>query len=226
VQTDLSSDLSIASNTVIVLEPESGGGDLQEINSGGRIIQQVKTGDHSWSLTSIVDDVFPDLYKAVSLDHRNDSFQFITDGWPGDWKEVAAVFSWFKQTLCPAADILRSLDDEVQIRMRRNLAENSLFQGQSATTISSIFEVIVNSLLTVPSIRDLNEPSDVVHKKVWQLLGHFEFVSNQAESVIKAQIDRLLLEVVVNSADVARTRDALLMSVGYKARSMAGKSAI
>src|SRR5437773_2459590 len=51
----------------LILEPRGGGGDLQEVGRGRRIVQQLKakSGGGTWSLAEIVQDILPDLYLAV-----------------------------------------------------------------------------------------------------------------------------------------------------------------
>src|SRR5580700_7573738 len=142
VDTDLSDDLSRATQTTIILEPAGGGGDLREINASGRIIQQIKSGNHSWSLTTIVNDVLPDLYKAVDPGQQNDTFQFITDGWAGDWQNVSAFFTSLRLPPCPEHEALLALDDSKHIRFRHGDAQAHPFGSQDTITARDLFSWI------------------------------------------------------------------------------------
>jgi hypothetical protein len=55
--------------TTLILEPQGGGGDLQETSKAVRTVQQLKarSGGGTWSLREIVESVLPDLYLAIDL---------------------------------------------------------------------------------------------------------------------------------------------------------------
>src|SRR4051812_326305 len=69
-------------SAILVLEPLGGGGDLQEIGHGSRIVEQVKArpGGSTWSLREVVEEVLPDLYCAVGPDKPASTYRFATEG--------------------------------------------------------------------------------------------------------------------------------------------------
>src|ERR1043165_5549779 len=87
-----STDVEKTSITLI-LEPRFGG-DLQIAFPTHRLVQQHKTrsGDRTWSLTDVVNDVLPDLYLSVEHTNSNDRFEFITDARMGRWRGALRFF--------------------------------------------------------------------------------------------------------------------------------------
>lgn len=80
------------SSALLRIEPSGGGGDLQVHASETRIVEQWKSkpGGGTWSLRSVIDDVLPDLYRAVPdgyFDSREE-YRFVTEGRPGSWDEA------------------------------------------------------------------------------------------------------------------------------------------
>ena len=58
-------ETSIPDRARLVLEPEGGGGDIQQ---GPRVVQlKAKTDEGPWSLQEVIAKVLPDLYRAVDL---------------------------------------------------------------------------------------------------------------------------------------------------------------
>src|SRR4051794_9630797 len=70
----------------LLIEPTGGGGDVQK---GTRIIQlKAKSDEGRWPLRNVIEDVFPDLYRAVDVDGEDQIFEFITEGTIGEWEEI------------------------------------------------------------------------------------------------------------------------------------------
>src|SRR5579871_5526013 len=109
-RTDLSPDATSGTSVTLILEPVGGGGDIQEHTPDGRRIQQLKAGTHSWSLQDIVADVLPDLYLEVDIDRSERSYEFVTEGWRGNWKEACDFFGSLNIRQCPDSDVLDALD--------------------------------------------------------------------------------------------------------------------
>lgn len=82
------------SESVFVLEPVGGGGDIVEMAGGICVVEQLKADSNagSWSLASVVSKVLPDLYRAVDI-NRKSTYRFITEGHRGRWKDAADFFS-------------------------------------------------------------------------------------------------------------------------------------
>ncbi len=166
----------------LLLEPRNGG-DVQEIGKATRRVVQLKTrsSGSSWSLREVVADVLPDLYRAVDLDKRDSSYDFITEGKMGQWQDVYTFF----QSLCrpaPTHNLLDALDDEQPLRFTRQQTSRQsshskslpLFQSAIAYTQRTMFAEIVRSLREVKAIRD-GESEEQTQRKVWSLLGGFCF---------------------------------------------------
>ena len=215
--TDISMDGSVGSQATLILEPR-GGGDIQVVNSEGRAVQQLKVGSHSWSLRSLITDVLPDLYLSVNVDQSGNRYQFITEGWMGDWQEVAAWFSLLREKSFSETSVLDSLDDGKPLRFRHKNDTSRPFWSDEGYTERSLFVRIAQSLREdSPTINGLKETENILYSKLWHLLARFEFVPDQSASEIQSKIDRLLMEMVPTNTGVKEKRDALLLDMARRA---------
>jgi len=86
----------------IVIEPTGGGGDIRTFIGGEVTVQQIKSKSDGgpWSYTRYVEEVLPDLYKAVEC-FPGTTFRFVTEGRKGDWQGVEAFLASFHANLYP-----------------------------------------------------------------------------------------------------------------------------
>lgn len=186
------------------LEPR-GGGDVQELTAASRRVIQLKSRStgRTWSLTEIVNQVFPDLYRAVDLSSGDASYDFVTEAEIGDWAAAHEFFRSLKAR-APTSDMLAGLDDEKKVRFAR---------GWELATEKEFFEKIVGRL------RAANETvsADETRRKVWHLLAHFNFIGAQELDGIRRDIDSLLLALVDRKEQLAEKRGALLEDLANNA---------
>ncbi|HLK61361.1 MAG TPA: hypothetical protein VKU00_32730, partial [Chthonomonadaceae bacterium] len=217
-RTDLSPDATSGTSVTLILEPVGGGGDIQEHTPDGRRIQQLKAGTHSWSLQDIVADVLPDLYLEVDIDRSEDSYEFVTEGWRGNWKEACDFFGSLNIRQCPDSDVLDALDNTRSIRFGHQTSGKDPFWPDSTYTERTLFERIASNLLkSSPTVQQLGHDTNILHRNLWHLLGHFKFIENQKSSHLQSKIDRVLLEIVPINTNLPATRDALLFDLARRA---------
>lgn len=201
---------------LFVLEPKGGGGDLRV----GSDVEQLKAKSDAgtWSLQTIITDVLPDLFMAVGDDTRSTRFRFITEGTMGDWDVVYGFFCRLGNVE-PTADILSQLDDKIPLRFRTarrksrdDLKVSSLFKEREYPE-RAMFCLIVDVLKCRPAIKRLSLSNSELHRRLWRLLGAFEFVGGQDRVSITNEIDCLLLAVVDRSDSIPQTRAALALSL-------------
>ena len=111
---DLQLAEGLAPAATLVIEPTGGGGDLQIVFPQKRLVEQwkAKSDAGTWSLNKIIDDVLPDLYRAVNgarLDEEVE-YWFVTEGRRGDWEKAQAFFTELDHT--PPQDPFAALDDQ------------------------------------------------------------------------------------------------------------------
>lgn len=181
----------------LILEPKTGG-DLQVDTRRGRVIEQWKSkgGGGTWSLKSVIEEVLPDLYRAVG-DTRDpsDEFRFVTEGRPGrNWKETADLFSSLP------ADI-SALDDTTPfVRLSRQpLSRHGLIDH------------IVSRIASLPVAS--GQDRDVVQDRVLHLLRNFQFRDEVSRSNLEQGLDRFLLAAVPYREQIPEKRDQLCGSL-------------
>jgi hypothetical protein len=145
-------------SAILVLEPLGGGGDLQEIGQGGRIVEQVKarTGGSTWSLREVVEGVLPDLYCAVGPGEPPSNYRFVTEGRMGRWEAVYSFFNSLSSQECPTSDVLSALDDKDELLF----AGGTTDMPGGRRTQRRVFEWIVGTVRRRPSVQD-REPEEV-----------------------------------------------------------------
>ncbi len=207
---------------VLRLEPRSGG-DLEELGPTRRVIQlKTRSGGRTWSLRDVIVDVLPDLYKAVDLDVHNTAYEFVTDAEMGRWGDVYAFFRSLR-TRDPGDDPLAGLDDQVELRfagLGRSASRQASPPFWTAPRYSerSLFEHVVNHLRGTSAVPG-DEVVEVTRKKLWHLLGRFNFVGGRRYERVRGEVDTLLLALVDHSEQVSEKRDALMSWLaGYAAQ--------
>ena len=87
-------------SAILILEPEEGGGDARYENPNIRIIEQYKTrsNNRTWALREIIDDVLPDLFKAINPVKLNEpcQYRFVTNGRNGRFGYFMKFLQQFK----------------------------------------------------------------------------------------------------------------------------------
>lgn len=177
----------------LIIEPSGGGGDARLHASDRRRVGQWKTkGDGGpWSLQRVIDDVIPDLYRAVD-EHRlddNSEYLFITEGKRGTWDTAYTFFQHLSRGM-PPADPLTALDGETQYRF---------FPGKSCTQ-KELFQTIAAVIL--PYAQRRNEPEQLTHRKLWHLLARFRFKERCTANSLKQQINSVLYDLVNNVDEI------------------------
>ncbi len=206
-------DAYAETEALLVLEPKGGGGDLRV----GSDVEQLKAKSDAgtWSLQTVITDVLPDLFMAVGDDASRKRFRFVTEGTKGNWVEV---YHFFRRlgNVEPSADILSQLDDKVPLRFqtasRKSQGDSSLFKEKEYAE-RAMFCLIADVLKKRPAIKRLDLSDAELYKRLWRLLGAFEFVGGQDRESVANEIDRLLLAVVDRSDSIPQMRAALALSL-------------
>jgi hypothetical protein len=206
--------------TTLVLEPQGGGGDLQETGKSGRTVQQLKarSGGGTWSLREVVEGVLPDLYLAVDLEQPNTCYSFITEGRIDGWRDIYESFFRSLESRTPLADDVRSrLDDSKPLRVGKRKSgkrksDTDPFWSNEEYTELHIFDRIVSEIRKRKAILEI-ESVETTQRKLWHLLSRFSVLENQTMRSLKCQIDRRLYELIDYIEDLDKARDALLMSL-------------
>lgn len=206
-------------DAIVLLEPAGGGGDLQVAAADSTTVEQLKAKSDggTWSLQTIIAEVLPDLFLATTEGGGRRRYRFITEGTMGRWSDVYHFFRRLKVE--PPADILQGLDDTRVLRFqtsRRKSAKGEAhapFFPEEHYTERSLFLFIANHLRTRAAIADLRLTDDQLYRRLWRLLGSFEFLGDQVAEMVYAEIDRLLLAVVDRREAVPTVRDTLAQSL-------------
>ncbi len=181
----------------LVLEPKSGG-DLQVHSGRGRIIEQwkAKGGGGTWSLKSVVEEVLPDLYRAVG-DSRDpsDEFRFVTEGRPGrHWKEATKLFASLPAEISALDDTTLCFPLGGRRLSRRGLLDH-----------------IVSYVASLP-VSDGQDRS-VVQDRILHLLRHFRLVAEVSRSELERKIDDFLRPLAAYHEQIPGKRDQLCGSL-------------
>lgn len=210
------SDDAIAAATLI-LEPVPGGGDLQLHAGDGVVVEQVKSrgGNGTWSLKEVVESVLPDLMLASGT-ATVETYRFVTDGRMGQWQDVYAFLGTLRDRACPESGILDALDDTRPLEFRGRLAADGDLSEDEAYTERKLFEWIVERLRAVRSEIRAKE-RDQVQRRLWDLLGRFEFVPDKSAQRSQKAVDAVILQHIDHGEQLPTIRDAMLTSLARKA---------
>lgn len=198
---------------VLRLEPRSGG-DVEELGPTRRVIQlKTRSGGRTWSLSDVIVDVLPDLYKAVDLGADDSVYEFVTEAEMGRWGDVYAFFGSLR-TRVPGDDPLAQLDDQTELRFAgKRIGASSQasppFWTEKRYSQRSLFEHIVDHLRQTSAVPK-NERVELTRKKMWHLLGRFKFVGGRTYQRVRGEVDSLLLALVDHPEQVREKRDALM----------------
>lgn len=171
----------------LIIEPQGGGGDVQVVAPGKRIVEQLKakSDQRTWSVQSIVSEVLPDLVRAASAetDAQPTIYRFVSEGRKGRWKAFDELLGCLCGKSIPAAPI-ESLDD----------SELHTFIWGEQHTRRQFFLHLVTELRTHPDLK--GDSIDVTSRKLWQVLSAFEFVERFTIQDAESALREFLLQVV------------------------------
>jgi hypothetical protein len=164
----------------------------------------------------MVADVLPDLYRAVDLNEIHSSYDFVTEGEIGQWKDVYEFFRSLRRR-GPTHNLLDALNNEQPLKFthRKMTRHNSsdkrmqLFQSATPYTERAVFTEIVQYLRETKAVPQ-DEPEEQTQLKVWSLLGRFCFIGGQSLAQLRADINSLLLALVDHTEQVDEKCRALL----------------
>lgn len=190
----------------VLLEPREGGGDVQEFTGDTRRVVQLKlrSGNRTWSLNEVIEEVFSDLVHATSDDRLGDRYEFVTEGRIGDWHDVLRFFESLAHRSY-RSDPLEALYDDRQLSFR---ARDSALAA--SRTERSLFECIVAKLAS-PAERGAN--SEHLRRCVFALLRGFRVRESITAAWLDAEIDGLLTGIVEHREDVPSAKRRLLQGV-------------
>lgn len=193
----------------VVLEPAAG--DAQYLRSGeqNRLVEQYKTrsGGGTWSVRTLVDEVLPDLFKAVAVGQPA-TYRFVTDGREGKWRELRRVCQLLHREDSqsqPGA----SLDDSQQRRFFNDTSPSTKKSKQREAwelpkTDLAFFEYVCRVLVTASTTDGASHA-----KRVRQLLAGLELNAEASDEKFIASIDALLSQIVEHREDVEGKRREL-----------------
>ena len=219
-----------ATQALVVLEPNGGGGDILVCDSDTTTVQQLKakSGGGAWSLRSIVFDVLPDLYRSVEIDQKQ-QFEFITEGHQGDWTEVSSFFGELASRPFPGEtdNVLTMLSSTRMLQFRGSLRKEEkekiqpsgiVEEDENRMTELSEFELFkcIASILREKAPAK-KEPENLTHRKLWKLLSHLRFRWDESAEKLKSQLLRRLRAVVDNTDKLEDMLHTLLMALAEKA---------
>lgn len=183
-------------DATLILEPKAGG-DIQVHTRRGRVVEQWKSkgGGGTWSLKSVIEEVLPDLYRAVG-DARDpsDEFRFVTEGRRGKWKEASEFF-----TSLPID--ISTLDHTIPV---------ASLSGQPLSR-RGLIDHIVSHIASLPVAG--GKDRETVQDEVLHLLRHFQFVAEVSRRDLERKVDRFLVAAVPYREQIVQRRDQLCGSL-------------
>jgi hypothetical protein len=204
------------SKATLVLEPTGGGGDAREINGSEVVVTQLKAraDQGAWSLQEIIKQVLPDLLKAVSLQHVNPVYEFVTEGHIGRWGEVRDFFEELRgrghdRTTLSTTRLLRVGATSP------NPQDPEAFWERAVYSEAALFAKIVNELGGGTS----GTERAALEARVWHLLAHFRVRENLSWDRVVSEIDANLAEVIDVAETILEKRRALTTALAELAAS-------
>jgi HEAT repeat protein len=184
----------------LIMEPSGGGGDTRLHASDRRRVGQWKTkGDGGpWSLQRVIDDVIPDLYRAVDQ-HRlddNSEYLFITEGKRGKWDSAYTFFQHLSRGM-PPPEPLTALDGETPYRFFR----------QRSCTQREFFQTIADAIRQ--HAQWCNEPEQLTYRKLWHLLARFQLEERCTATSLRQRINDVLYHFVNDVDEIDDKRQQL-----------------
>lgn len=183
----------------LVIEPQDGG-DLQVTLGQRRVVEQWKARSDSgaWSLRSVIEDVLPDLYRAVESEPflKQTEYRFVTEGHRGRWLKAKTFFESLSKQTVPS-NPLTALDP----------GEKTEFLPRTPQNRIEFFRYILDTLRTHSDIAA--DPELVSSRKLWHLLSNFQMVEERSYDQLVEEVDALLAPAVAYREDVQQKRRQL-----------------
>lgn len=174
----------------LVIEPADGG-DLQVLGGSCRIVEQwkAKSDAGTWSVRRVVEDVLPDLYRAIDLETLAGAaeYRFVSEGRTGRWSAFNSLLHDLKSSVVPATNCIDALDNnDRQSYLPGTTHSRREFFEWIATTLRENKHIAIDTL-------------EVTHRKLWHLLGHFvvkeclalEELIGSIESILHGIVDEI-----------------------------------
>lgn len=181
----------IEADAYVVLEPRDGG-DARYEGANSYVVEQYKTRpDGTWSVNTIIDDVLPDLRKAVrEPPGQKGAYLFVTDGRGGRLKTFDSFLTSLRSCASPA-----DIDNTQAFKFGEGLP----------TTQRMLFEYIVKETHSPRERQRSNE-----ELTVFELLRQFEMKFEVAADDRAKEVERLLRLYVPNLGDETGVRIRLV----------------
>jgi hypothetical protein len=188
---------------IIIIEPAHGG-DLQYVIWKQRHVEQWKArGDaRTWSLQSVLNDVWPDLYLAVPSQHAatRDRYIFVTEGRRGRWGQAEKMLDRARNSSMPADPV--TVWDHV--------TKYHFFNNETCTERELFLRIVARVREHVKNIKGADalegESEQETARKVWRLLSAFEMSKPLPKAKLIAAVTRQIEEIVdhIEDADAVR----------------------
>lgn len=207
----LPSDGSDPDTLTVVLEPSAG--DAQYVVDGSpTIVEQYKTksGGLTWNTRSLVEQVLPDLLKAVEVG-RPAVYRFVTDGREGRWghlRRISTLLGREDATVEPGdwLDDLKpqSFFNEPRASAAMADAAKPRESWEHPRTDRQFFAYVCRKL------RPATTTDTAAHAiQVRQLLACLQLQADASEEAFESSVDSLLSQVVERREDVQSKRQEL-----------------
>ncbi|MCH7687806.1 MAG: hypothetical protein IH899_14170, partial [Planctomycetes bacterium] len=204
----------------LTLEPAGGGGDLVVTEGPRRIVEQLKARPDGgkWSLREVVEDVIPDLYLGCSDTETNSTFRFVTEGRMGRWESVYKFFQSLRRRTFPLDDPISGLDGAAKLSFggHKRAGDDKAFWNKDSYTEATMFECIVAEVRKRKTVRECEDVWKT-QRKLWRLLGNFEFFGGQDVLQLQREIDSHLLALVDHHEEIPQIRDAMALDLARRA---------
>lgn len=191
----------------VVLEPSTGG-DLLVISPTFRIVEQIKTTQaNTWSFREVVEQVLPDLYKAVDIDNPHVEYRFVTNARTGKWKDAYDFFAELR-TVSSIDDVSDS--QKLAIDISPSETKDS-FNIDGIPTKRNVLTSI-NDFLCKGFKSDVLTADEAL-KRTCHLLSRFRLDGSNLLESVERQIDLILTHFTPDLNQVKNARLALVSAL-------------
>lgn len=195
----------------LVLEPKGGDVRIEYLNSR-RIVQLKVKSRGTWSLKDVITEVLPDLYRAVDISDDNATYEFVTEGRQGRWREALTFFNGLGGRLVgkKVEDAYSELSTKRKVPFAHKRGD---FWQADDVTEKGLFDQIVTVVRgPEPELGkpDEREPLNNVIQKVWHLLARLRFSGGHAPNSVRREVEQALMRVVPQRENVPQVCDAMV----------------
>lgn len=203
----------------LVLEPL--GGDAWLERTGHRRVVQLKTAYRgTWSLKEVVEEVLPDLYRAVASDEAGSvTYEFVTEGRLGRWRAVLSFFETLggRSPRDATAEAFNAAYERLDNDRELDFGGSSGAFWGGGRTERRVFDRIVE-FLREDGAAATETPVQQVRLTVWHLLANFKFVGDVREERLRSDLEAMLLRTVEHRETLESIRNALVGHLFEKSR--------